>query len=90
MAFSCDRCYSQQYAAEIPADSLAVGAPARVVRELTPEEISRKRRGTAIYQRLALEAKARLAPVSPRTAPEPDGRRIRAPNAIRSSWKLGD
>lgn len=79
--------------AEIPANSLAVGAPARVVRELTPEEISWKRRGTAIYQRLALEAKEKLAPVSPLTAPEPDRRRIRAPEydpLILERLKLGD
>ncbi|ATU95114.1 transferase hexapeptide repeat family protein [Phyllobacterium zundukense] len=79
--------------AEIPANSLAIGAPARVVRELTPEEISWKRRGTAIYQRLALEAKEKLAPVTPLTAPEPDRRRIRAPEydpLVLERLKLGD
>lgn len=79
--------------AEIPANSLAVGAPARVVRELTPEEISWKRRGTAIYQRLALEAKEKLVPATPLTAPEPDRRRIRAPEydpLVLERLKLGD
>lgn len=79
--------------AVIPANSLAVGAPARVVRELTPEEIAWKRQGTAIYQRLALEAKDKLVPATPLTAPEPDRRRIRAPEydpLILERLKLGD
>lgn len=79
--------------AVIPANSLAVGAPARVVRELTPEEIAWKRQGTAIYQRLALEAKDKLVAVAPLTMPEPDRRRIRAPDydpLILERLKLGD
>ena len=79
--------------AEIPANSLAVGSPARVVRELTPDEIAWKRQGTAIYQRLALEAKEKLVAVEPLTAPEPDRRRIRAPEydpLILERMKFGD
>jgi phenylacetic acid degradation protein len=79
--------------AEIPANSLAVGAPARVVRELTPEEIAWKRQGTAIYQRLALEAKEKLVAVEPLMAPEPERRRIRAPEydpLVLERMKLGD
>jgi phenylacetic acid degradation protein len=78
--------------AEIPANSLAVGSPARVVRELTQEEIAWKRQGTAIYQRLALEAKEKLVAAEPLTAPEPDRRRIRAPEydpLILERMKLG-
>ncbi|NEI73712.1 phenylacetic acid degradation protein PaaY [Rhizobium lusitanum] len=79
--------------AEIPANSLAVGSPARVIRELTQDEIAWKRQGTAIYQRLALEAKEKLVAVEPLTAPEPDRRRIRAPEydpLILERMKLGD
>ncbi|WP_349960717.1 phenylacetic acid degradation protein PaaY [Rhizobium sp. ZPR3] len=79
--------------AEIPANSLAVGAPARVVRELTADEIAWKRQGTAIYQRLALEAKEKLVAVEPLTVLEPDRRRIRAPEydpLILERMKLGD
>ncbi len=65
--------------AEIPANSLAVGSPARVIRELSAEEIKWKREGTGVYQRLALEAKDKLKPVEPLTAIEPDRRRIKAP-----------
>jgi carbonic anhydrase/acetyltransferase-like protein (isoleucine patch superfamily) len=34
---------------EIPPNSLAVGSPAKVIRELTPEHLERMRRGTAHY-----------------------------------------
>ena len=78
---------------KIPANCLAVGAPARVVRELTPDEISWKRQGTAIYQRPALEAREKLVEVAPLTAPEPERRHIRAPeydSLILERLKLGD
>ncbi len=64
---------------EIPANSLAMGSPARVTRELSAEEIGWKRQGTAIYQRLALEAKDKLVVAEPLSQPEPNRRRIRAP-----------
>ncbi|RJL20724.1 transferase hexapeptide repeat family protein [Paracoccus siganidrum] len=65
--------------AQIPSNSLAVGSPARVVRELSADEIDWKRRGTAIYQRLAIEAGEKVAPAEPLTAVEPDRRRAEAP-----------
>jgi phenylacetic acid degradation protein len=79
--------------AKIPPRSLAVGSPARVTRELTPAEIDWKTRGTAVYQRLALEARAKLAPAEPLAAPEPNRRRVRAPDydpLIAERLKLGD
>ena len=63
----------------IPSNSLAVGSPARVVRELSADEIAWKRRGTAIYQRLALEARDKLRPAKALTEPETDRRRVQAP-----------
>lgn len=65
--------------AVIPAGHLVMGSPARVVRALTPDEIDWKSRGTAIYQRLALEAKGKLAPAKPLTRPERGRQRVRAP-----------
>lgn len=65
--------------ADIPAGSLAVGSPARVVRELSQDEIEWKRQGTGVYQRLAAEARDKLRAAEPLSAPEPDRRRIRAP-----------
>lgn len=65
--------------AVIPPRSLAVGSPARVLRELSDEEIAWKSQGTAIYQRLALEGPARLRPAEPLRAAEPDRKRAEAP-----------
>ena len=65
--------------AVIPPRSLAVGSPAKVIRELSDEEIAWKSKGTAIYQSLALEAPAKLRAVAPLTAPEPNRRRATAP-----------
>ncbi len=65
--------------AVIPPRSLAVGNPAKILRELSGEEIAWKSQGTAIYQRLALEATQKLHPAKPLSAPEPDRRRAEAP-----------
>jgi phenylacetic acid degradation protein len=65
--------------AVIPARSLAVGSPAKVIRELTDEEIAWKSQGTAIYQKLALEGSQRLSPALALTAAEPGRLRTTAP-----------
>ena len=78
---------------EIPANSLAIGSPARVTRELSADEIAWKRQGTAIYQRLALEAKDKLVATEPLSRLEPNRRRIRAPEydpLILERLKFGD
>lgn len=64
---------------QVPAGVLLVGSPARVMRELSPDEIEWKRRGTGIYQRLAIEGRDRIAPASPLAMPEPGRRRAEAP-----------
>ncbi|HPG23480.1 MAG TPA: transferase hexapeptide repeat family protein [Amaricoccus sp.] len=64
---------------KIPPRSLAVGSPAKVLRELTDQEIDWKTRGTGVYQRLSAEARGKLAPAQPLAAPEPGRRRVRAP-----------
>jgi phenylacetic acid degradation protein len=63
----------------VPPNSLVVGSPAKVVRGLSEEEIAWKRRGTAVYQRLALEARDKLVAAAPLARIEPDRRRTRAP-----------
>ncbi|MBA4324986.1 MAG: phenylacetic acid degradation protein PaaY [Rhodobacter sp.] len=65
--------------AVIPPRSLAVGSPARVLRDLSDDEIAWKSQGTAIYQRLAQEAGEKLRPAAALTEPEPDRRRADAP-----------
>lgn len=64
---------------QVPAGHLVAGTPARVVRPLTEAEIDWKSRGTGVYQQLAREARHKLRPVAPLPAPEPDRRRIVAP-----------
>lgn len=64
----------------VPPRMLATGVPARIVRELTPEELAWKATGTREYQELAARCLASLREVAPLAAPEP-GRPVRAPSA---------
>lgn len=50
---------------EIPPRSLVVGNPARVVRELSPEMIAWKTKGTELYQTLPADLHAHLEPCEP-------------------------
>lgn len=54
----------------VPPRQLLMGSPARVVRELTDEEIKRKRHGTGQYQRLTTRSLATMQRVSPLDAEE--------------------
>jgi phenylacetic acid degradation protein len=60
----------------IPPRSLAVGAPARVIRQLSEDEIRWKVNGTRSYQELTLRSLATLREAKPLTAVEPDRKRI--------------
>jgi phenylacetic acid degradation protein len=60
----------------VPPRTLVTGAPARVVRELKPEELAWKAAGTREYQELAARCLASLREVTPLAAPEP-GRPVR-------------
>ncbi len=62
---------------QVPPRSLVLGSPARVVRELTTEEIAWKRKGTQEYQQLAVQCLRQMEAVVPLTAVEPDRRRLR-------------
>ncbi len=64
---------------QIPANSLVLGSPAKVVRTLSDKEIAWKREGSEIYVRLAAEAAEKLRPATALDAPEPDRRRIVPP-----------
>ncbi len=61
---------------KIPARSLVVGIPARVVREVTEEEIAWKTEGTAIYQELAERSARTMQEVEPLREIEADRKRI--------------
>lgn len=60
----------------IPPRHLAAGVPAKLLRELTDEEIAWKRSGTRTYQQLALRSTATLRQVAPLASVEPDRPRI--------------
>ena len=62
----------------VPARSLAAGVPARVMRELTDQELDWKRAGTATYQRLSERCRASMREVEPLAAEEPDRPRLDA------------
>ncbi|UCE32982.1 MAG: phenylacetic acid degradation protein PaaY [Burkholderiales bacterium] len=61
---------------QIPPATLAIGAPARVVRELSEADIAWKRSGTAMYQELARRCLAGLVPTAPLARIEPDRGRV--------------
>ena len=65
----------------IPPGVLVAGIPAKVVRELSDNEIARKTRGTQAYQQLAAKCLESLKPCQPLSAPEP-GRETMDPSAI--------
>ena len=56
----------------VPPRSLAVGIPARVVRELSDQELEWKRGGTREYQLLVERSRASQRPVEPLAAPQED------------------
>lgn len=61
---------------ELPARSLVVGVPARVLRELTDDEIKWKREGTRTYQNLTLRSAGSMVEVTPQAEMEPDRPRM--------------
>jgi phenylacetic acid degradation protein len=73
----------------IPPGSLAMGIPAKVIRSLTPEELSWKIQATATYQQLCLDSRRSMVPCIPLTAPE-EGRRRCSATAVKplSEFKL--
>jgi phenylacetic acid degradation protein len=72
----------------IPPRSLAAGAPAKVRRELTPEELAWKADATRQYQELALRSLRTMRETQALAAVEPDRKRLDLPEAIPlSEWK---
>ena len=64
---------------KVPPRWLAAGMPARNQRELSEQEITAKREGTAIYQDLARRCLATLAPVHALAEAEPERPRLAVP-----------
>ena len=67
---------------QIPPRSLVMGVPAKVVRQLSEDELAWKKNGTATYQWLAQHSRQTLVPCTPLTAPEKDRRRCTEPDAL--------
>ncbi len=67
---------------QVGSRQLVTGAPARVARALSDEDVARKTLGTRQYQRLVQRCRASLQRVAPLAAPEP-GRTRYAPEMIR-------
>ncbi|MCC2596523.1 phenylacetic acid degradation protein PaaY [Pusillimonas sp. MFBS29] len=61
---------------QIPARSLVVGSPARVVREMSDDDVARKSYGTRQYQRLTTRCQASMKEVEPLSEVEPDRPRL--------------
>jgi len=68
--------------ARIPPRSLAAGIPARVLRELSAEEIQWKKDNMHLYQKLAERSSKTMQRVEALTAVEPGRKRIDIPGAI--------
>ncbi len=66
----------------IAARSLAAGVPAKVLRELTDEEIAWKQSGTRTYQELAVRSMTTMREVAPLAAVEPGRPRIKVSEAV--------
>lgn len=63
---------------KVPPRTLVAGIPARIVREMTDQEIAWKRAGTRQYQDLTRRCLASIRETAALTAVEPDRRRIDA------------
>jgi len=67
---------------EIPPRVLVAGMPAKVVRELSADEVRWKGEGTATYQDLTRRCLATMVETTPLSAVEPDRKRIHMPDVV--------
>ena len=68
--------------AEIPAGSLVAGMPAKVIRQLSEQEIAWKSDGTRTYHELTRRSLATMVETAPLTAVEPNRQRINLPDVV--------
>ena len=67
---------------QVPPKSLVLGAPAKIARTLSDEEIAWKRKGTLEYQNLAVRCLNEMHEVDPLAAVEPDRKRLRIDSSV--------
>jgi phenylacetic acid degradation protein len=60
----------------VPARTLVAGVPAKIVRELTDDEIKWKSDGTAVYHQLARRYRATMKQTQPLPEMESDRKRV--------------
>ena len=70
-----------------PPGTLWAGSPARMLREVTPEEAQWKQRGTLEYQTLARRCSVGLAACEPLAEPEPDRPRLGGDYVPLKEWR---
>jgi phenylacetic acid degradation protein len=75
---------------EVPPATMVMGIPARIVRELKPEEIQWKSMGTAQYQDLTVRSLATMREVEAFTEPEPNRTGIQFDADVHTLKKSGD
>jgi len=63
---------------KVPPRSLAAGVPAKILRELSEQELAWKREGTATYHRLSERCLATMKECEPLAAEEPGRKRLEA------------
>jgi phenylacetic acid degradation protein len=68
--------------AKIPPRALAAGIPARVLRELTAQELQWKQDNMQLYQQLTERSRGTMQEVEALTKPEPGRKRIEIPGSI--------
>jgi phenylacetic acid degradation protein len=79
---------------QVPPNMLVAGIPARIMRELSKEELEWKATSTRLYQRLAVRCMERMEPAEPLRKEEPNRGRVLASRAeqvplnIRKSGKM--
>lgn len=66
----------------VPRRTLVTGVPARVVRELKPEELAWKATATREYRQLTVRCLATLRECEPLSAPEPDRKGVGGASAV--------
>jgi phenylacetic acid degradation protein len=73
---------------QVPRRTLVAGIPARIVREVTDDEIAWKNDGTRLYHNLAVRSLATMQETVALAAPEPGRRRFDLPEVVPlSEWK---
>ena len=66
----------------VPPRMLVAGVPARILRELTEDELAWKIEGTQSYQELTRRSFATMRATPPLSAPEPERKRIELPELL--------